>query len=623
MNRLLQQADPAAGLEIDSDRLRALVDERIGLEPIARPQRRRSIPRWAVAASGFALVVAVAVPALLNRVEQPPGPPIETISNLPGVESVIPLASGGVQTMAIYGDDVWVVTALQNLLQRVSKSSNEIEESFPIDGYVEGVIAGDGYLWLLSYDNGGEVLRFDPNEGAVDLSIPLGGLPDFARWHGGRLFASNDQGEYLEISTDGEVLSRAPGTVRGNGFDLLWVYDKVDGSIRSIAPDGSMGEFVIPGSTPEFGDLGQVRLVDEAGGYLWLIFGEAGESVGRFDLASGELQPLHVGRWLHGSTEHDGALWMTSYSDNLLFRVDPESGEVQTFALPGRPGGVESNEDELWVLLHQPGSLLRIDPSADLMEMGPEVAAITSDTAAATPHTLVCTLGGVDDGTLQRAQVDRDFTGLGPTIVLEGPSWMTGGIWSVVQAQVEGRVVCASGYAGEGGTPQQRAADLESALETADIPGPYAVVAAGDGAHSARLFMHGRDDIAGAVFVEPMPLGFQTYYDRLLDDRFTHPGWLDLDASLSGSLDDLGDIPVVVIGHDPEAVFLSEQFVEAGGLKAAENISDYWRGGLDFYQRLSTNSQLMVAPDTGLDGVLWFRPDLVVDAVLEVLGPPE
>ncbi|MFZ0014102.1 MAG: hypothetical protein WAL25_08300, partial [Acidimicrobiia bacterium] len=171
MNRLLERADPASSVRVDRDRLRALVDDRIGLEPIVRPRPRTSIRPWVIAAAGFALVLAMAIPTLLNRAGSSDVHPIGAISDLPGVVSVLPLASGGVQTMAIDGDDIWVVTALQNVLQRVSKSSNEIEETFDIDGYVEGVISGGGYLWLLSYDNGGEVLRFDPAEGAVDLTI--------------------------------------------------------------------------------------------------------------------------------------------------------------------------------------------------------------------------------------------------------------------------------------------------------------------------------------------------------------------------------------------------------------------------------------------------------------------
>lgn len=623
MNRLLEQADPAKTVEVDRERLRALVDDRLGLEPIARPRPGPSVRPWVAVGVAFVIVMAIAVPALLNR----NGPSEMATGNrftwLPGVSADVTLASGGVQTMAIEGDDIWVVTALQHLLQRVSLASNEIEETFDIDGYVEGVIAGDGYLWLLSYDNGGEVLRFDPSHGSTDLRIPLGGSPGFAHWHGGRLFVGNDQGMTLEISAAGEVLSRRPWILRGEGLGLLWVLDPSDGSIRSLSADGTLGTYVIPASTPEFGDLGEVRRVREAGGYLWLIFGEAGESVGRFDPTTGELQPLHVGRWLHGSTEHDGALWMTSYTDHLLFRVDPQSGDVQRYALPGRPGGVESVDGELAVLLYQPGSLLWIDPAEDLLAMGPEVAAFTSDVAAGGSHTLVCTLSGADAQTLERVQVQGDFSGLEPTVVLEGPSWLGGGTWSVVQAQIEGRVVCASGHVGEGGTPEQRATDLERALTSAGVPGPYELVAAGDGVHTVRLFAEGRDDVRGMVLVEPIPIGFQDFYDEVLGEEFGHPGWLDLERAVSASLADLGEMPLVIVSHEPDAVFLADRFVDSAGEERARSVSEYWEDGLDFYATLAPGSRRVSVPDAGFEGVIWFRPEIVVDAIVETVPVDE
>ncbi len=393
-----------------------------------------------------------------------------------------------------------------------------------------------------------------------------------------------------------------------------------------MAEDGTVGEIVIPESSAVLGEYSPVWQVGAAGGYMWLIFGDSSESVVRFDPSTGELIPLHVGRWLHSMTEHDGALWVTSYTDHLLFRIDPESGEVERFALPGRPGAVQSIDGDLGVLLFQPGALIRIDPTGDLLEMGPEVVAETFDAAGASPHTFVCTLGGVDDETLQRAQLERDFTGLGPTVVLEGPSWMGGGIWSMVQAGIEGRVVCASGHTGEVGTPQERADDLAKALESAGIPGPFELVAAGDGVHTVRLFADGRDDISGVVLVEPMPLGFEDFYDDLLGDRETQggpPHWLDIDSAVSDSLAEFGSLPLVILNHEPSAVFLTERFVDYAGEETAQAVSDYWEDGMDSYAGLSTDSRRVPVPDAGMEGVIWSRPDMIVDAIVGTAGSDE
>ncbi len=109
---------------------------------------------------------------------------------------------------------------------------------------------------------------------------------------------------------------------------------------------------------------------------------------------------------------------------------------------------------------------------------------------------------------------------------------------------------------------RQQAADLEQALSQAGISGPYVLAAAVDGVHAARLFADGRDDIAGMVLVDPMPVGFQDFYDDLLPDLAGHPPWLDLDAEVSQSLDGFGNVPLIVVEQDPDSVFQSGQFVE-------------------------------------------------------------
>ena len=50
------------------------------------------------------------------------------------------------------------------------------------------------------------------------------------------------------------------------------------------------------------------------------------------------------------------------------------------------------------------------------------------------------------------------------------------------------------------------------------------------------LFADGRDDFAGIVLVDPMPVGFQDFYDDLLPDLGGHPPWLDLDAAVADFL---------------------------------------------------------------------------------------
>jgi len=604
---LLKRADPAVGAEVDMAGLRAKVDERVGLTPPL--QRLPSTTRrpWLMAAASFALVIVVAIIVAAMR-QQPQlvfAPPVGTLGNLPGIETVVPLASGGVQTVAVDGDTIWVMTALAHELQRVSASSGQMEAKYTIDDYVEGVVVGGGYVWLRSYDNGGEVLRFDPVGGTVDLRIPIGDPGSGAAWFNDSLWVGNEQGDLYQISSDGEIVSTSRGELKGEGLGYLWVNDPETGLISSLSADGSREEIVIPTRTGLVtADGWGVRTVAEAGGSLWLMDDDYpfGTNLSIFDPETGELRSFGgITFGLLDMTEFEGSLWLTSNTDHLLIRIDPESGEVRRYPMAGKAGGLAVADGSLWVTLYHPGALVRLDPSAGLIES----AAIVADDWNRFPHRLLCT--------------GNDQAG-SPTVILEPFDWIDYGSWSVVQAQLsnQGYQVCVNGYVEGEATPAQRAADLSEALTEAGISGPFVLVANGDGVHATRLFADGRSDIVGVVLVDPMPLGFQTLLDQETGEA-GHPPWADLEPSVSASLDDFGDAPLVVIGQDPQSVFLSPRFIEAFGSEPALRINDYWEKGLAFYAGLSIDSRSVTATGSGMERVIWDRPDLIVEEVSNVL----
>jgi len=253
------------------------------------------------------------------------------------------------------------------------------------------------------------------------------------------------------------------------------------------------------------------------------------------------------------------------------------------------------------VSLYHPGALLRLDPSAGLLEMGPIVA----DDWNRYPHRLLCT---------------GPEAAAGPTIILEPTDWIDYGSWSVVQARLnaEGDLVCANGYVEGEASPRERAADLEEALAEYGIPGPYVLVAAGDGVHALRLFADGDRDLAGVVLVDPMPVGFGSFLDSTLGEG-GNPPWADISIDVSSALDGLGNLPLTVIGQDSEAVFLSARALDGLGEEKARAINAYWSEGLASFLRLSADSTFVVAEGTGMHMVSWDRPDLGVGAVLDVI----
>ncbi|HEX2368832.1 MAG TPA: hypothetical protein VHM94_06315, partial [Acidimicrobiia bacterium] len=495
MIELLKRADPASGVEPDALRLRAKVDEMIGLYPRLVPAPSRAGRPWLVAVASLAAVAVIALPILLSR-ETPSvfDPRFDGIAELPGVDAVVPLASGGIQTLAVDGDTIWVMTGLANELQRISGVSGEVEATFPIDGQVEGVEVGSGYVWLMSHDNGGELLRFDPVAGAVDKVISIGGLPGGGAWFGDGLWISNEEGELFRVSAKGEIVAAGTGDIKGEGLGYLWVNDPETGLISSLAEDGTRGQVVIPTESGlATADGWGVRSVTESGGRLWLMDGDYpwGTNLSTFDLNTGELSSFgSLTFGLHSMTTFDGSLWVSSHTDHLLIRVDPVTGEMRNYPLPGKAGGLVEADGSLWVVLNHPGVLVRLDPTSELIEQ----AVIVHDDWNRFPHRLLCTGSGEAGG---------------PTIILEPSDWIDYGSWSVIQAQLSSsHLVCVNGYVEGEAAPAKRAADLNGALTSSGIQGPYVLVASGDGVHSTRLFASGRDDIAGVVLVDPMPVGF-------------------------------------------------------------------------------------------------------------------
>ena len=73
--------------------------------------------------------------------------------------------------------------------------------------------------------------------------------------------------------------------------------------------------------------------------------------------------------------------------------------------------------------------------------------------------------------------------------------------------------------------------------------------------------------------------------------------------------------PLVVIGQDPESTYLSPGMRDYAGDAVAEEVNDYWQDGLTFYASLSTDSRSLVADGAAMEGILWSRPELVVEEI--------
>ena len=598
--------------EQDTTRLRAAVADRIGGDAVKlRPTSQRPGGRrlTLVGVGVFALVIVIFIPVYLA---QRPKPMVDaatedTLRDLPGVQDVIRVGTaGGVRTSAIDGETMWVVSSNDHELYRVDLPSGTVQETYPLEGYIEGVSVSGGYIWLQSYENGGEVLRFDPETGLTDvISLPA---PDTSAirvedelWRtteDGRLVIIDDSGNVTEQPLPTELVG---GALVSYADGYVWMV--VEGGLARINPDGLAFE-VMPyeGAVPFYRPfLSSPREVVDGDGAPWAldVMTNTVVRIDEFSSDGGTLSPVPVGRYPHSAVYADGYLWVTSYNDYTLSKINPETLEVERVTpFPGRPSGVDYADGSLWLFLYQSGFLVRIDPGAELQSLEATFDEVVT----------------IDDRQLRlRCSGSGD-----PLVILDADVDLGAGSWSVVQAGLSANhEVCSfdrsASYAVQdaapAGTAEQQTSDLMTALSEAGLADRDIVyVAHGEGVADAQAFVaQFGEQVDGLVLVDPAPAEYAKYADDTTD-RFPYEG--------SG---DFGDRPLVVIGHDMNTTFRSQQFIAGQGEARSEEVSTVWQEGLNGYAALSTDSSQVVA-DGSNHNVPWERPQMIIDAVNGLFG---
>jgi hypothetical protein len=307
-----------------------------------------------------------------------------------------------------------------------------------------------------------------------------------------------------------------------------------------------------------------------------------------------------VGRFPHSGVYAVGYLWVTSYDDYTLSKVNPETMEVESVTpFPGRPSGLEYAEGSLWVFLYQSGFLVRLYPGAELQNLD-----VTFDEVV-----------NIDD-----RQLRLRCSGAGdPLVILDADVDLGAGSWSVVQAGLSpDNEVCSfdrsDSYSVVGAAPagnaEQQISDLMTALGQAELADRrFIYVAHGEAVADTQAFAVAfGEQLDGVVLVDPTPADFAKYPDDS-GDRFPYPG-----------VGDFGDTPLVVIGHDLSVTFFSPQFIAGQGAERSEEVSIIWQEGLAGYADLSTDSTRLIADGTN-HAIPWERPQVIVDAVTVLLGP--
>jgi pimeloyl-ACP methyl ester carboxylesterase/DNA-binding beta-propeller fold protein YncE len=595
LESVIRSIDPASGEHAGQDVRRRVLAET--MEASHRPARRRPAgPLVAVTVFGV-LVAIVLVPSLMvDRT-----PTTRPASNIPGAILDVPTGTvPGVRGAALDGDRLWVMSSRDEILYEITIDGGEVIEH-AIGDYAEGVTVFGGAVWLGGY-NPAQIIRIVPGAGFLDRDeitrIPLPGPP-------------------------------AGGTVVGNEF---WV--AAGGSLVRIGADGTVLNTTASPLEEVVAELGAVWGT-ESGGSVVMLDSGTGEVTNRFDLG---LDPTRV-------VASSRALWVNDRTSNSVVAILPTTGQVITrVEVGGKPHSMALVGNRLWVSVFDTGTLVEIDPSTGeilrrvAMGGGPGVFAAgdllgvsfhrSARVALIDPGRPLLELpsGPVNDQLVElpsgRAVRVRCLGTGRPTVLLEAEFGEGVNSWSTVQAMLGARQrVCAterSGMWGAEGFPpapsaEEAVTDLRLALIEAGEPGPYLLVGHGVGGWVSRAFAAAHpSEVAGMVLVDPQPDDFL--------DRFAQVAPEDWVRGLASSLTETNDntrlrtdsanpgqVPVVILGHDPQ------RSPWHGAFDGFEEVEAIWQEGL------AAMAELLGAELTTVEGagrfIQYDQPGVIVGRV--------
>lgn len=562
LETVIRAMDPAPSEPAPLELQRRVLSETV--EAAHRPARRRPAGPL-VAVTVFAVLVAIVlVPSLLfDRT-----PTTQPASNIPGAVLDVPTGTvPGVRGAALDRDRLWVMSSRDEVLYEIVIDGGEVIEH-RIGDYAEGVTVFGGAVWLGGY-NPNQIIRVVPDAGLLGRDeitrIPLPGPPEGGTVVGDEFWVAAG-GSLVRIGADGTVLDAADTPLSAVATELGAVWGaESNGSVVILDP--ATGEVT---NRFELG-LDPTRIVasDRA---LWLTDRPANSVVAILPTTGQVIARVDVGGPPHSMAMVGNRLWVSVFDTGTLVEIDPTTGEVLRRVAMGGGPAVFAAGDLLGVSFHRSARVALIDPGRPLLELpsGP-----VNDQ-----------LVDLESG---RAVRVRCLGAGGPTVLLEAEFGEGVNSWSTVQALLGARQrVCAterSGMWGAEGFPpapsaEEAVSDLRLALIEAGESGPYLLVGHGVGGWVSRAFAAAHpSEVVGVVLVDPQPDDFL--------DRFAQVAPEDWVRGLASSLTETnentrlrtnaanpGQVPVVILGHDPQRSPWHEAF------DGFEEVDAIWQEGL-------------------------------------------
>jgi serine/threonine-protein kinase len=255
-----------------------------------------------------------------------------------------------------------------NEVGRIRASAAELEASIPTAGTGAGQLAwADGSLWVANTVSG-TVARIDPGSNRVSRRIPTEGAPtDIAAGEGAVWVLNGFEGEVRAIDPRTNQVTMTTTVPEGSaeiavGAGSVWVTNPILVTITKIQPGSAEVVDTIrlgpPGSgSPEAIAVGEgaVWVGDGLVPTMWKI-DPATDAVLANPGLRGVPSAIAVGQ--------DGTVWVASFDEGLVTRMDPSSLQAATQTVGRGPSGIAVDSDAAWVVESLAGTVSSIDPSS-------------------------------------------------------------------------------------------------------------------------------------------------------------------------------------------------------------------------------------------------------------------
>ncbi|MGH2828132.1 MAG: hypothetical protein ACRDKF_14315 [Actinomycetota bacterium] len=285
------------------------------------------------------------------------------------VTAMIEVGRGPV-AVAVGDGFVWVANAGDESVSKVDPATNEVVETYPVEGTPAGLEFAGGYVWAAIEDQA-RLVSIRVDDGAVDELALAGGGTDLDMASGGQdlwVVSSDtplqriDTADYTPVTQDTAVGDPVDVTV---GHGKVWLLG-ASGRIEKLDQNTGLSEGFIPLDAPVSPTASD--LITDATG-LWVSDGGSG-SIFRVDVQSGVItgEAPFTGRSAELAAAPGGRVWVLvgNASDAGLVKLissatgAAEEGEIE---LGGNPVDLRFGAGALWVVGSSGDRLTRVDHS--------------------------------------------------------------------------------------------------------------------------------------------------------------------------------------------------------------------------------------------------------------------